>query len=473
MKKNFLFFLIIIVAFSCARKEIERPEEKKVELKRIQQAYKNPYFYTMYSFLSNINFQKNLAYITENRIFLSALSNEFDVLTLSRKENINNAISNYLKILMVASNEEETNFIKQRIAICNYKLSNYSEAAKFLFEVFSWAKNNSVTDNELFYYLSLISLGVRNEAKMAYDFIKLSKPSIATLKPLDFYYFYGKLALFAGDTNEARVNLKKAIALNREEFIKKYYREAKYYFNEIMGEINGTQNIQDRIFFNQKNKKETFIISLELPPLFDSSQDLLYFYNYLRPLRKTSIRNYPAFIMKTITNSQKIAQRFECYYDENLKNQAKGSYFMLVGLPVYFQQKILDLKPKDVLLVSLPYILFFSSEVSNVVTMENSNNPTSNIILTNVRAMKLPFNYLWKYQKVEVNNDEFWDYIFIGINEKNQIVISILDGKTLYLASTFTNNIETSKVKIYIQDIYGKGKKSLIIMDKKEKIFEM
>ncbi len=468
MRKFFVFALFLIILLGCAKKEVKQEikeikvkippgEEKKIEPTFVSKNYQNRCYLQFLSFLSN---RYNNFELDEN--FVASLSDEFEINELSRRKSIDRAISNYTELIKNISIPEEKNFINQRIGICKYKNGDFGSAYSILNEVYFRNKKEGIENEELNFYLALSYLSFKKDVLMAYEFLKSSSPHITTLPALDFYYLLSKVALWSGKTNEAKSYLNKAISIDKEVFMKKYKDTVFVFFQDEKFSVNGISN---------NKKMEIFRIDFNLPIIYNEVNELLYFCEMPALVSKPSITRF----RDLITNSVILRNRYYCFYEDLFFKGDTNFNILISGIPVFLNitNKLPSEKTKYV--VSDPLILLVSVNSSYINTNNeetNLANQITNDILTNVLRIALPFKYLWKVEKVEANNDEYWDYFFVGINKTNEIVFSIFDVAINNFTVVITNNIKSSDAYILINGDLTNSKK-LIFFDKKEKIYTL
>lgn len=477
--------LLPIVVFSllisaCARKEISKVSSPVSLTAQPSIHYVTPYYRDFITFLSNSKYHLGVSYVTTNTLYFVSLTNEFAFFSLDREKRILEAINGYSNILSSITDEEEITFFRQRIGVSYYKLKNYDASYKMLSQIYSWMVSNGRVDNELFYYLALLNLTFKKDAQNALKFLTDSEPFVSTLEAMDYYYFCTRVALLAGKKEEARKFFRKAYSIDRGMFKKKYGDEVSYYFpeEEFFSEKSDNKNLEKLILENRRRKLETFTIELNLSPLFEKERDILYFYSLPASVYRPYIRDYREIFSKFVTNNREFYSAAFCFYNDRLDND-KYSYLLVLGSLSPLLRKSKSLPAKETRIIRCPAIIFVGFE-TNLSVIETNTQYVSNSILTNVQILTnvssiiLPFEYLWKIQKIELNNDEYWDYLFVGINnKKNEAVFSVLDGKTLSIAYTFTNNIDSYRARLYIQDVNGDDRKEIVLIDEKFKIFEV
>ncbi|MGC8764332.1 MAG: tetratricopeptide repeat protein [Brevinematia bacterium] len=476
MKKKLSLALILLAILSCGKKEIKPEEqisrgkiEKQIESKEPTKKgdYNNIYYLQFLSFLSNKHLYINLDLSTNLKNYHSALSNEFEINSLSRRKNLETAISNYTELIKSLSNTEEINFIYQRIGICKYKNGDFKEAYKILSEVYFSNEKNMIDNEELKFYLALSLLAFKKDATTAYTLLSSSEPHISTLPPPNLYYALAKVSLLAQKTNEAKAYLNKSISAGKDLFSKKYRDEALLIFKDDIPKDSISLKS-----FTKKDKEEIFKININLPLIYNELRDLSYFYEMPAILYRPSI----ALFRDMITNSVVLKNRYYCFYEDiYFKNE---SYFRLLicGIPANIRVSDKKMGIKDTYFVSDSLLLLANIETNYVITNILEPNSisvlTNEIQTTNCTKINLPFKYLWKIEKVEANNDDYWDYLFIGINATNEMVLALFDVKKESFIGIITNNIGKASFSILInKNPLNPETKTLTIFDKKTNVF--
>ncbi len=437
MKYKLPLIFIIIFVFSCGKKEIVK--ETSIPGKKEKPAIVTPPSASLKEY--NNKFYENLIlFISKNNItnklplYMETLSNEFDTFTIYRKNRLDKAIENYQKMLIDITNDEEKIFIKQRIGISLYKKGEYEKSFDILTNVLVWLNENKIRNDEIYYYISLHHI-LRNDLKSAISFLKLSKPSILTVDGMGYNYLLAKLFLWSNSTNEAQSYLNKSINIDKKQFENRYGEEAKILFKNLYVK-------------EEKGKDETFKISLDLPYIFNNIKKIEYYYELPDIVSRPTISRFRNFI----TNQISLQNKFYCFYEDYYFKNETNSFFLITALPIQNKVTAKELQSKDIYFATTPIIILFDIVKKKVIETNIVSNLilTNNIEITNSQRIDLPFNYLWKIEKVEYNNDEFWDYLIIGINKSNQISYVIFDPASNQFLVKRTNNIERNNESIIV-----------------------
>ncbi len=430
-----MIFLTILI-LSCTKKESIVKEEKQKEEKAVipsttisYREYNNIYYNNLLQFISN-KVPTNI-----NKVYLEALSNEFDHLSLYRKNKLDKAISIYSSLTNL--NEEEATFINQRTGISIYKKGDFDSSFNILTNVFAQLEKQKIRNDELYYYLALNYI-YKNNIETALKLIKLSKPSVLTIDSMGFNYLVAKLSLWNNNTNEATVYLNKAINIDKKLFEKRYGEEATTIFKNIYKE-NKTEN-----------NKETFKILFDLPAIYNQNKNIEYFYNMPSIVSRPVINRFRTYI----TNVISLQNKFYCFYEDLYFKNETNSFLLVTAIPSKNTTSIKGMQIKEIFFATTPFIITFDIVKKTIVETNIVSNMiiTNNIELTNSERITLPFNYLWKIEKVEFNNDEFWDYLIIGLNKTNEIVYTIFDPKANKLNLIRTNYIKNYNSYLFISN---------------------
>lgn len=436
MTKTKKFIFLTILVFSCTKKESIVKEEKQKEEKIVipsttisYREYNNIYYNNLLLFISN----KVPANI--NKLYFEALSNEFDHLSLYRKNKLDKAISIYSSLTNL--NEEEATFIKQRTGISIYKKGDFDSSFNILTNVFSQLEKQKIRNDELYYYLA-INYIYKNEIDKALKFIKLSKPSVLTIDIMGFNYLIAKLSLWNNNTNEAITYLNKAINIDKKLFEKRYGEEATTIFKNIYKEKK------------TENNKETFKIVFDLPAIYNQSKNIEYFYDMPSIVSRPVINRFRTYI----TNVISLQNKFYCFYEDFYFKNETNSFLLLTAIPSKNTTSIKGMQIKEIFFATTPLLLTFDIVKKTIIQTNIVSNLiiTNNIELTNSNRITLPFNYIWKIEKVALNNDDYWDYLIIGLNKTNEIVYTIYDPYLDKLSLIKTNYIKTYNSYLIISD---------------------
>ncbi len=438
MNKTAKLIFLILLFFSCTKKEGLIKEGEKTEKTVVPSEtvisyrdYSNIFYTNFLLFISNkspINIQKN---------YLEALSNEFDTLSLYRKSKLDKAFSIYTAIMTNLKDEEEIAFINQRAGISLFKKGDFDSSFIILTNVIRLLETKKIKNDELYYYLALNYI-YKNDLSTAFKFIKLSKPSILTLDSIAFNYLSAKIALWISNTNEAISYLNKAVNIDRKQFEDRYGEEALVVFKNIYKQGNA------------EIVKENFKISFDLPVIYNQNKNIEYFYEMPPIVSRPIISRFRTYI----TNVVSLQNKFYCFYEDFYFKNETNSYLLLTSIPIKNTTQIKGFQIKEIFFASSPFIITFDIVKRTVVETNIVSNMifTNNIELTNSQRINLPFNYLWKIEKVEYNNDEYWDYLIIGLNKTNEIVYTMFDPAANKLSFIKTNHIKNYSSYLFISD---------------------
>ncbi|MCX7820619.1 MAG: hypothetical protein N2258_02970 [Brevinematales bacterium] len=436
MRKLYIIFILIIV-FGCGKKESVMREEKIKEEKTTlpssvvsYREYNNKFYLGLMSFVSN----KITPSIDKS--YLEALSNEFDTFSLYRKNKLDKAVSLYKDIITNLKEEEEINFINQRIGISLYKKGEFDNSFSILNNVLLSLEKEKIRNDELYYYLSLLNL-YRNDLEVAYKLIKLSKSSLLTLDNIGLNYLTAKIALWLSNTNEAVTHLNKAINFDKKQFEKRYDEEATVIFKNLYKS-------------EKEENKESYKITFDLPAFYNQSKNIEYFYEMPSIISRPIINRYRTYI----TNVISLQNKFYCFYEDFYFKNETNSYILLTAMPVKNISRIKEMQAKELFYATTPLVITFDITKKTVIETNIVSNliTTNNIELTNSQRVNLPFVYLWKTEKIEFNNDEYWDYLIIGLNKTNEIVYAIFDPKVNGLTFVVTNYIRKYDSYLFVYD---------------------
>ncbi len=498
--KNTVFILFLSLIFSCTPKAVkgEMPPQLKMKQENTEkqaeliQKIKDPDPYRLnfeifrYNQLSLID----KAYENADPDFLSALSNEFMVYTMDKKDYLMIALNKYADILQKTP-QNTNSFILQRVGVVYYKLNQKDKANKFL----SRALLDQQENDELFYYRALLAAYYSRNFQTAAWYLKRINLKESLFPAQDILYFIGKMEEEQKNYGGAERYYMDALNVSPSRFYILYdlvpfyqkwdrvesavgYTEAAFsYLTSLSNAQLSMKAYRQKLELNRALLKDTYYHSFNIPAPYTYYPHLYYFMT--SPYFAS--KSYASGLVLPINEQKNSRSDILMYLTyEELEDTLKNTGIVIIGggLSItnfrYENKKLYTPVDKHFFYTN---VISFISPTNQIFTITNFARPTNHpqYITTNIEnslyKSTLDFDYFLSADKFDMNRDKQWETLAFGIKSTNSIGMSIF-YPALKKTESFTLPIRRHDAELYIQDLDNDGKNEIYLLDKGVKIIK-
>jgi tetratricopeptide (TPR) repeat protein len=452
---------------------------------------KKSFYYNCELFRFNLKKSFRNPYTLSNRLYFTALSNEFrsddfrnwDMqMDKTVPEGQSNAVNYYNELLV--KNPEEAPYLHQRIGISCYKLARYPEANKFL----SLAVLEKADNSELYYYQSLLCFFYLKNLKLAESYIRKIKPDNLYISLQDFLAYEALLYYSMGSTNTALGLYQSAININPSRFYANYDLTIAYVETGDTGRLKDyidnswmklmslkdpkyhVKGYSQKIFLNSLLKTETYQYDFNLPNVYNYYQNILY--GTRNPVMGKREKSGGLEIPFKERKWSKKDDVFSGIYEDYVDYPKNSGIFLIEGVAEIktVNNRFPNLSPaipKLTITSNFAMLLSATNLIPPITNIESNQNSVTNIItnVSNVTYVEpIQFQYFLNAQSFDVDKDGVWDYVSLGFVNTNQAVLSVFYPALKKWEYAFFVP-KTSDASIVIQDINNKGTNEVILLD--------
>ncbi len=490
-----LFAVSALTVLSCAKKPVmgELPShtdiasdsvsanEQRVDRERI---LTNTLEYQYNIFRINQAQYSTKPYTLSDEVFFTALSNEFDDDSMDRSNSLSSAAQVYLSLTNRYTNEAA--FLYVRAAACYFQLGDYGSVNKWL----NLGMMSGYASDEVYYQKAQLLAYYQTNFETALFYAKQIKPKYLYVHPQDFYYFLGDLYRLTGDFRKAAASYKEAVNLAPDRFYILYDLVPAYlsmnetgmaqdYCNASFNYLTSLDQPDLRlkayrqcIDLNRALRVPTWTYDFNLSEGYDLFPDLFYFLpnkiyikrlltsNLMLPVKEKKERRYDEVYYPT--------------YEDVVDFNGGTGYFLTAGRMSYTNDlllKVLDIYcptsrlyyQTNVAILMTPTNVYLS--ITNTAVPTNSDMYVQTVESNGIDVEPLDFDYYITTDKFDVDGDRQWDFIVLGYNKTNDVVVSVY-YPSRYGAEYYHFTMTRHDAQIVVQDIDRDGKNEIVVFDK-------
>ncbi len=493
LRKYTSFIFLFLLFISCTPHAVkgELPPHSELTKELIQNQEKqlvtlqstNLYQINYEIFRLNLLTSLSRPYTNIDPSYLRALQNEFDHFALDPKENLNEALKTYADLIL--KDPSETNiFLLQRAGVVYFKLGIYSRASSFLAKCLLSGEQNP----ELFYYKALLSAYHDHDYRTAAWYLKRIPANKTIIPAQDILYFQGKMEEEQGNFAAAERFYLSAIQDSPSRFyilydILPFYvkwdkmSQAGKYISDSFAYLTSLSNNQYNLkAYRQKMEYNASFAKNNLRYQFKIESPYNYFpnlYMFMRSPGLAAKRLSDSLVLPV--NEQKNTRADVLMYltMEDLYDAPDTTGLVIIagGLSItnfrYAKKRLYTPVTKHFFYTNVVALMSPTNQYFVITNHSRSTNHPEYIVTNIDNALykqTLKFKYYMDNQKFDVDGDSNWDYLIFGINNSNQIGMSIF-YPALRKTETYMFPLTRYNAELYVDDINADGKKEIVLLD--------
>ena len=458
-------------------------ETQKKEIEKARKVNKRTFVYNYKLFRINREIMPQKAYTITNRLFFSALSNEFDSFYLDRTKGPYIALKKYAELIKSTNTYHTNAFLWQRAGVAYFKLKKYSKANKYINKAIIGGANNP----ELYYYKAMLEAYYKGNMKNAALYLKRI-PVKSFYSPQDIDYFRGRVEEEQGLYGAAEAFYKKSYAYSPSMFLLHYnlqnfyvkwghINEADKYTHSAFAYLSALGKPKYRLKayrmlaqLHRLERKPSFSFHIKLPDCYPSLPNLFYFIRSPYPKRKFFSRGLALPIRETKKKRYDVLKYLTSEYYSDM-DDGTGIVFTAGGI---MMTNIRVANEKYV-----PYVrrYFFYTNVIALISPTNRYYVVTNVskstnspdyIVTNadnkIFLTNDTFKTYFATRRFDVDGDGVRDFLVFGIKNTNTIAVDLFSPEKKIMRS-WHFPIKSSDPTFVIQDFNEDGRNDVLLFD--------